>query len=85
MNTQQAILLDKVRMFLYQKICERIGTPSLDISYDTNLLELGLQSVDVVLLSGELEDHFGIEIDPMIMFECRTIDTIADKIVTLFK
>lgn len=48
-----------------------------------NLDEIGLSSLVAVIISGELEDEFEIEIDPMIMFESKTINEVAEKVMQL--
>ncbi|MBL3595601.1 acyl carrier protein [Rhodovulum sulfidophilum] len=47
---------------------------------DSALVDLGLQSIDAVLLSGEVEDHFGIELDPATIFEHDTLASFASDI-----
>jgi acyl carrier protein len=58
-----------------------IEVDSLDPTRDLD--EIGLSSLQAVIISGELEDDLGIEIDPMIMFENKTINEIADNILQL--
>lgn len=47
---------------------------------DAALVDLGLQSIDAVLLSGEVEDHFRIELDPATIFEHETLASFASEI-----
>ena len=49
---------------------------------DSVLVDLGLQSIDAVLLSGEVEDHFQIELDPATIFEHETLESFALDITT---
>ena len=44
------------------------------------IVEMGLQSIDAVILSGEVEDHFGIELDPATVFEHETLLSFAQEI-----
>ena len=50
---------------------------------DSALVDLGLQSIDAVIVCGEVEDEFGIEIDPSEIFEHDTLGTFADEIIAL--
>ena len=67
--------------FLRQQILIRTGVPESDLTNGTTLSALGLSSLDAVLISGEVEDHFDLEIDPTTMFEYHTIDAITDRLI----
>lgn len=66
--------------FLIEKLVERVGIEAHDIDRDADLVGWGVKSIDAVLVSGELEDHYGVEIDPTLLFECRTVNRVADSI-----
>ncbi len=54
------------------------------IVLDRKLGDYGLDSVDAVLMAGELEDHFGIEIDPASFIHFSTFEVmIANLTVAL--
>lgn len=62
--------------FVTAQLLERVeGLDSIDP--DTDLMELGVRSIDAVLVSGEIEDHFGVEVDPVLLFEHRTVNRVA--------
>lgn len=67
--------------FLRTQISARTQRAEANLSNDADLTDLGLKSIDVVLISGEVEDHFGIDVDPIVMFEYRTIHAVADRLV----
>lgn len=69
--------------FLRKEILTRTGIPAVELSDDTMLSALGLSSLDVVLISGAVEDHFNIEVDPTMMFEYHTVNAVADRLVEL--
>jgi acyl carrier protein len=48
------------------------------IDLNKSLGEFGLDSVDAMIMAGELEEHFGIETDPSIFFECDTAQELLD-------
>lgn len=65
-----------VAAFVTARLLERVdGLHSIDP--DADLMELGVRSIDAVLVSGEIEDHFGIEVDPVLLFEYRTVNRVA--------
>ncbi|WP_222535578.1 acyl carrier protein [Pedobacter polysacchareus] len=68
---------------LITKIADHVEIEIDSIDPAKNLDEIGLSSLHAVIISGELEDALEIEIDPMIMFENKTINEVADKIMLL--
>jgi len=71
MNTQQE-LWEWVRCHLAQVT----GVAPESITFDKGLSNYGLDSVDAVLMAGELEDAFSIEIDPARFIECDSFEAI---------
>lgn len=67
--------------FLRSQIAERTRLAESDVSNDAVLVELGLQSIDAVLMCGEVEDHFGIEMDPATVFEHKTLESFAQFVL----
>jgi acyl carrier protein len=62
--------------FVAGRVAERIGVEAAS-DHDGDLFELGLDSVDAVELTGEIEERFGLEIDPGLPFEERSINRLA--------
>lgn len=71
----------QVVSFLLDRLVERIGGDPAAIGLDEDLIELGVRSIDAVLVSGEIEDCYGVEIDPVLLFECRTVNRVADSVL----
>jgi acyl carrier protein len=72
-----------VTRFLVEQLAARIGADAGSVDHDADLMELGVKSIDAVLVSGELEDAFGLEVEPVLLFECRTINRVADRILEM--
>jgi acyl carrier protein len=66
--------------FVAGRVAERIGADAAR-DLDGDLFELGLDSVDAVELTGEIEERFGLEIDPALPFEQRSINRLAAALV----
>ena len=66
--------------FVAGRVAERIGADAA-LDLDGDLFELGLDSVDAVELTGEIEERFGLEIDPALPFEQRSINRLAAALV----
>lgn len=50
---------------------------------DTDFSELGLDSVYALTLCGDIEDEYGIEVDPEIMWDFNTIRALATELDAL--
>jgi acyl carrier protein len=74
--TSQSTIAD----FILDRLAEQLGLAPGGIDRDADLIEMGVKSIDAVLLSGELEDRFGIEVDPVILFECRTVNLVSAQV-----
>ncbi|HAE51294.1 MAG: polyketide synthase [Tistrella sp.] len=69
-----------VMAFLIGRLSELTGTPPSEIGIDIALIDLGLQSIDAVLLCGEIEDRFRIELDPTTIFDAETLGDFAREV-----
>ncbi|MFC4216898.1 acyl carrier protein [Pseudophaeobacter arcticus] len=69
-----------VMSFLIAKIAGVTKQDAASISGEANLVDLGLQSIDAVILSGDIEDEFEIELDPATIFEHETLNSFALEI-----
>jgi acyl carrier protein len=67
MNTEQ-----KLWEWIRGHVAQRVGVPPESIGFDKGLDTYGLDSVDGVLMAGELEEAFGIEIDPASFLHCES-------------
>jgi acyl carrier protein len=77
--------LSDVVTFLREQVMKRIGISDVDLDNDAPLAELGVTSLDAALITGELEEHFDMDIDPTTMFECRTIRAVAENVASFAK
>ncbi|SHN11708.1 acyl carrier protein [Roseibium suaedae] len=70
----------EVQSFLKERLSFYTKMDQDKIAQDADLISLGLQSIDAVLISGEIEDHFKIELDPSTVFEHDTFESFAAEI-----
>lgn len=52
---------------------QRTGTPAAEIDRDLELNAYGLDSVEAVILGGEIADWLGLDVDPAIVIEHPTV------------
>ena len=70
--------------FLRRRVSERTRVPVGEISESTNLVDIGLESVDAVLICGEIEDEYQIEVEPSLMFEFQTLGEVVTAVMASF-
>ena len=66
--------------FLKSRIAHYTKTDPAQIATDAVLGDLGLQSIDAAIVTGEVEDHFDIEVDPALIFEHETLESFANAL-----
>jgi acyl carrier protein len=66
-----------VRVWIRDYLAKLLGISSESVSLDTELDTYGLDSVDAVLMAGELEDALNIEIDPAAFLQHPTIEAMV--------
>lgn len=69
--------------YLREHIAKRTDLPVEDVREDSILVDIGLESIDAVLLCGDVEDDFGVEIDPSMIFEYDTLGAFAAAVLAL--
>lgn len=73
--------VDQVVDFVRQRIAERTDAAVDAVQANSILVDLGLESLDAVLLCGAVEDHFGVEVDPAAIFENETLEDFARAVL----
>jgi len=68
--------------FLFDQLAQRSAAPEEAVNAQTQLTDLGIQSIDAVLLCGDIEDKFEVEIDPADIFEHDTVGAFAQSILS---
>jgi acyl carrier protein len=71
---------ERLRAWLRNHLARVLGAEPATISLDRTLGDYGLDSVDGILIAGELEEKFGIEIEPATFIR---FDTFESMIVAL--
>ncbi|MDJ0933062.1 acyl carrier protein [Breoghania sp.] len=70
----------EVAAFLTKRLTEITKQDPSMITGSSVFVEMGVQSIDAVLLCGEVEDKFGVEFDPASIFEHDTLDNFMGLI-----
>jgi acyl carrier protein len=77
--------IDEVADFLRARISRRTRVPEAEIVEATVLVDVGLESVDAVLICGEIEDAFQVEVEPSVMFEHESFGGVLGAVMALFE
>ena len=70
----------RTKKYVRELICKGTGMPVEKIEDDVNLDEYGVDSIIVNMFNSELEKEIG-DVTKTILYECQTIDGIADYLV----
>lgn len=73
--------LETLRPWLAARVAAYVQRPVHEIQTDIPLAEYGLSSVYALTLTGEIEDHLGLAIDPTVMWDHPTIDALTEVLL----
>jgi acyl carrier protein len=76
--------ISEITTFVRARISERTKVPESEIVDSTVLVDIGLESVDAVLICGEIEDAFQVEVEPSMMFEHERFGEVITAVMALF-
>lgn len=83
MTTNTTTAQDTVQAWLSSRITSYGKRAELGFDPDMDFAEIGLDSVYALTLCGDIEDQYGLEVDPEIMWDYPTIRTLAAELVDL--
>ncbi|QTH59659.1 type I polyketide synthase [Corynebacterium hindlerae] len=73
--------VSELKEWLRSWVVATTGLPAEEITDDKSLQNFGLSSRDVVLLSGELENLLGVQLDATVAYEYPTIGALAQRLI----
>ncbi|MDY8138355.1 acyl carrier protein [Aquimarina sp. 2201CG5-10] len=77
------ITKENIQNWLIEKVAEQLGIKITDISTNEELAAYGLDSMDAVMISGELEEMLDLELPSTILWDYPTIDSISTHLIEL--
>lgn len=80
-NDAQKMTVEQLRGWLRDWVIATTGLPAEEITDDKPMQSFGLSSRDVVILSGELENLLGVQLDATVAYEYPTIAALAKRLV----
>lgn len=73
--------LESLRTWLAARVAAYTRRPAYEIRTDVPLAEYGLDSVYALTLTGDIEDHLGLAVDPTVMWDHPTIDALTQALL----
>ncbi|WP_330333155.1 acyl carrier protein [Streptomyces sp. NBC_00536] len=73
----------EVRTWLRECVATYVRLPAEDIDVNLPLSEYGLDSVYVLSLCADIEDRYGIEVEPTLLWDHPAIGPIAEALTPL--
>lgn len=72
-----ALSVVAISAWLIAEVAELLSVAARDLAVDKPLANYGLSSMTGVILSGDLEEWLGIQLDPAVAWEYPTIESLA--------
>ncbi|EOM77243.1 acyl carrier protein [Rhodococcus rhodnii] len=69
--------------WLAEKIAGYLSVTPESVDRDRSLADYGLDSVYAVTLCGEIEDEFGLVVEPTLAWDHPTVNAMSDHLETL--
>ena len=76
---------DEIMRFVRSSVAAELGIDPGEIGPDVDLEELGMSSLNAVLVSGVIEERFETEVEPTLLFENRTLANISAALRALIE
>ena len=67
----------ELRRWMIDYITAVLKIDAATLSTSATFDSIGLDSVEAVVMTGVMEEHFGVEVDPELLFENPSIDAFA--------
>jgi acyl carrier protein len=71
-----------LRTWLINYIVMVMNMPGDNVPTDQTFESYGFDSVEIVVMAGVLEEEFGVQVDPVQLFEHSSIDAFAKHFTT---
>ena len=73
----RALSADTIKTWLISEIAELLSVDARDLAVDEPFANYGLSSMTGVILSGNIEEWLGIQLDPAVAWDYPTIESLA--------
>ncbi|WP_239341367.1 acyl carrier protein [Frankia sp. CiP3] len=74
----EAVRAETIKEWLVGQIAFYTERPKTELRTDVKLVEYGLDSVYAMTLCGDIEDEYGLAVEPTLTWHHPTVDSIAE-------
>jgi acyl carrier protein len=74
---------EELRSLVVARVADLLGCPPEDVAPSATLSGLGLGSVQVLALCGDLEDELDLTIDPAVIGDYPTLESLGSFLIEL--
>ncbi|WP_433498943.1 acyl carrier protein [Sphaerimonospora sp. CA-214678] len=78
-----AIPAEEIRQWLCARVADYARCPVAEIRSDLPLSEYGLDSVHALSLCADIEDHYGIEVEPTLLWDHPVLGSLSEALAPL--
>ncbi|MFI9365449.1 acyl carrier protein [Kitasatospora sp. NPDC053057] len=82
-DNANAVDTEAVRQWLRGCVAASVRIPEESIDFEAPLSQYGLDSVYVFSLCADIEDHYGIEVEPTLLWDHPAIGPLAEALAPL--
>lgn len=75
--------VESLQEWLISRVAAYVQRSPGEIKADVPLSDYGLDSVYALTLSGDIEDHLGLSLDPTLMWDHPTIAALSEALLRL--
>jgi acyl carrier protein len=75
---------EAIEQWLIERVSRATGIPQKEIDTQLRMQELGIDSTEAVVISGELQQLCGIPVAPTVLFDYETIGATAEALARRF-
>lgn len=74
---------EEIVEFILERVSYHTKTELSNLNGFSKFEEVGVTSLYAVLICGELEDEYGLELEPILLFDCKTANDVAEFLLTI--
>ena len=82
-DSPRELTAENLRLWAAAYLAHLLDRPAAEIDLYSALSEFGLDSMDAVVMAGEMEEHFGVEIDPATFLREATLGELIAELAPL--
>lgn len=75
---------NEITSFIIERVNE-LTKYRFEVEGDTILASIGIDSLFAVLICGFIEDEYQIEVEPILMFEYKTANEVANAVLAMIE